>query len=251
MLRSKERRRQRIREQPFPVAWRDILEETVPLYRQLPSDDREELHGHIQVLLTEKHFEGAVGLDVTDRMKLVVLAQAAVLLLHRSTDYFPKLVSVLLYPDEYSVEEEVETEDGLVAEIKEARVGESWVTGTLILSWEDVEHDLASDLQNVVLHEFAHQLDAESGDMNGAPILADREFRQRWSNTMTAAFERLVDASDRDEETLLDPYGAEDPAEFFAVATEAFFLVPVELKEEEPDLYAVLHDYFHQDSTQW
>ena len=251
MLRSKERRRQRIREQPFPDAWRDILEETVPLCRRLPLADREELHGHIQVLLAEKHFEGAVGLDVTDNMKLIVLAQAAVLLLHRATDYFPKLVSILLYPDEYSVQEEEEIEDGVVAEITEARVGESWSTGTLILSWEDVEHELASDQQSVVLHEFAHQLDAESGNANGAPILADRELRRRWADTMVAAFERLVAAADRDEESLLDPYGAEDPAEFFAVATEAFFLVPGDLKAQEPDLYAVLCDYFRQDPTQW
>jgi Mlc titration factor MtfA (ptsG expression regulator) len=251
MLRPKVQRRQRVREQPFPAAWRKILEETVPLYRRLPPADREELHGHIQVLLAEKHFEGAEGLDVTDCMKLVVLAQAAVLLLHRTTDYFPKLVSVLLYPDEYSVQEDVETDDGLVSKVTEARVGESWSTGTLILSWEDVEHELASDQQSVVLHEFAHQLDVESGNANGAPILADRELRKRWADTMTAAFERLVAAEDQDDETLLDPYGAEDPAEFFAVATEAFFLVPSELKAQEPNLYAILCDYFHQDPSQW
>ena len=251
MLGWKERRRRRVREQPFPPDWRSVLEDSVPLYRRLPSDDREELHGHVQVLLAEKHFEGTAGLEVTDRMRLVVAAQAGILLLHRSTDYFPKLVSVLLYPGEYSVQEEIEVDDGLVDEIDEARVGESWQTGTLILSWEDVERDLASDLQNVVLHEFAHQLDAESGETNGAPILADRELRQRWADAMSDAFERLTDAVERDEETLLDPYGAEDPAEFFAVATEAFFLSPIELEEDEPELYAVLRDSLRQDPARW
>jgi Mlc titration factor MtfA (ptsG expression regulator) len=251
MLGWKERRRRRVRERLFPAAWQSVLEVSVPLYRRLPLKDRDELHGHIQVLLAEKHFEGTAGLEVTDRMRLIVAAQAAILLLHRSTDCFPKLVSVLLYPGEYSVQEEVEADDGLIDEIDEARVGESWQTGTLILSWEEVERDLASDLQNVVLHEFSHQLDAESGETNGAPILPDRELRQRWAEAMSDAFERLTDAVDRNEETLLDPYGAEDPAEFFAVATEAFFLRPIELEKEEPELYAVLRECFHQDPAGW
>ena len=251
MLGWKERRRRHLRERPFPATWRSVLEDSVPLYRKLPPEDREELHGHIQVLLAEKHFEGTTGLDVTDRMRLIVAAQAAILLLHRSADYFPKLVSVLLYPGEYSVQEEVEADDGLVEEVDEARVGESWQTGTLILSWEDVERDLESDLQNVVLHEFAHQLDAESGETNGAPVLADRALQARWAEAMSEAFERLTEAAERDEETLLDPYGAEDPAEFFAVATEAFFLVADQLEEEEPELYAALRDYFRQDPARW
>jgi Mlc titration factor MtfA (ptsG expression regulator) len=251
MLGSKERRRKRIRERPLSPDWRSILEDSVPLYRRLPPEDRAALHGHVQVLLAEKHFEGAARLVVSDRMKLVVAAQASVLLLHRPTAYYPKLVSVLLYPGEYAVQEEVENEDGLIEEIDEARVGESWRTGTLILSWEDVERDLTSSLQNVVLHEFAHQLDAENGETNGAPNLADRELQRRWAETMSAAFERLVDAMQRGEETFLDPYGAENPAEFFAVATEAFFLVPTELEGEEPALYAVLRDYYRQDPARW
>lgn len=251
MLGREQRRRDRIRGRPFPSAWRSLLEGSVPLYRRLSTEDREELHGHVQVLLDEKRFEGTAGLTVTDRMRLIVAAQAGVLLLHRPTYVFPKLVTVLLYPGEYSVQEEVETDHGLVEEIDEARVGESWRTGTLILSWEDVERDLTSDLQNVVLHEFAHQLDAESGELNGAPILADRSLRSRWADTMSGAFERLGEVADREEETLLDPYGADDPAEFFAVATEAFFLVPTELEDEEPALYAVLRDYYRQDPARW
>ena len=247
----KERRRRQLRERPFPVSWRSALEDSVPLYRRLPPEDRDEVHGHVQVLLAEKHFEGTAGLEITERMRVVVAAQAAVLLLHRPTGYFPKLVSVLFYPGEYSVCAEVEADDGLVSEIDEARVGESWQTGTLVLSWEDVERDLQNDLQNVVLHEFAHQLDAESGETNGAPILAGRDLQRRWADALSDAFERLGGAVDRGEETLLDPYGAEDAAEFFAVAAEAFFLVPDRLEEEEPGLYAVLRDYFRQDPARW
>jgi Mlc titration factor MtfA (ptsG expression regulator) len=251
MLRSRERRRQQIRERPFSSEWRQFLDETVPLYRRLPSRDREELHGHIQILMTEKRVEGAAGFDPNVEMKLVIFAQAGVLLLHRRTDYFPKLTSILLYPGDYQVQEEVEIEDGLVAEIQEARVGESWSIGTLILSWDEIEQDLEDGLQSVVLHEFTHQLDAESGAMNGAPILATPALRQRWSETMSACFERLAAAADQEAETLLDPYGAEDPAEFFAVTTETFFLAPVSLRRQEPDLYAALSEYFHQDPAQW
>ncbi len=251
MRRWNEKRRRRVRGEAFPDAWQSALEDSVPLYRRLSPNDREELHGHVQVLLAEKRFEGVAGLKITDRIILVVAAQAAVLLLHRPTDYFPMLVSVLVYPGEYAVTEEVETDDGLVSEIDETRAGESWQTGTLVLSWEDVERDLESDVQNVVLHEFAHQLDAESGEMNGAPIFADRELRERWAKAMSLAFERLSDAVARDEETLLDPYGVEDPAEFLAVATEAFFLAPKGLEQTDPDLYAVLRDYFRQDPARW
>jgi len=247
----KERRLRRIRERPLPEPWRAILEASVPLYRRLPPEDREELHGHVQVLLAEKHFEGAGGLQLTDRMRLVVSAQAAVLLLHRPADVFPKLVSVLLYPVEYAVSEEIPAGDGTVFKIDEARSGESWQTGTLVLSWRDVTRDLRRGDRNVVLHEFAHQLDAETGETNGAPILADRDLRTRWAKTMSEAYDRTIDDVERGRRTLLDPYGAESPAEFFAVATEAFFLAPRRLRASEPDLYDVLRGYYRQDPAGW
>lgn len=250
MRRLRERRRTRIRERSFPAAWDGILD-GVPLVRRLPPDDRTELHGLVQVLLAEKRFEGAGGLTVNDRIRLVIAAQAGVLLLHRPTDVFPKLATILVYPGEYAVSEEFEADDGLIHRLDGLRAGESWQTGTLVLSWDDVERDLASDLQNVVLHEFAHQLDAGTGETNGAPILADAELSARWAEAMSTAYDRLVDAAERNEETLLDPYGAENPAEFFAVATEAFFLTPVELAEDEPDLYAVLRDYYRQHPAAW
>jgi Mlc titration factor MtfA (ptsG expression regulator) len=251
MLRRKERRRQAVRERAFPDAWRAILRESLPLYRRLPAEDREELHGHIQVLLDEKNFEGAGGLELTESMRLVIVAQAGLLLLHRPTDYFPKLSSVLVYPGEFTVQEEVMNDKGFVEEVDEVRVGESWQLGTLVLSWEEVERDLPSGRRNVVLHEFAHQLDAENGEMNGAPILADPGLRTRWSEVMSDAYERLVDAADRGRRTVLDPYGAEAPAEFFAVATETFFLAPRDLAAREPDLYAVLRDSYRQDPARW
>lgn len=225
--------------------------ERVPLVRHLSTEDRDELGGHLQVLLAEKQFEGAGGLQITDEIRLIVLAQAAVLLLHRETRYFPRLISIIVYPTAYVVRETVEADDMLVEEVEDTRVGESWTSGTLILSWEEVEADLEDETQSVVLHEFAHHLDAESGEMNGAPLLSDRELRRQWAAVMSEAHHRLSQNSRQSKTTALDPYGAQDPPEFFAVAVEAFFLSPHRLVQEEPDLYALLRTYFRQDPVTW
>ncbi len=245
------RRRRRVRQRPFPEAWGGTLECSVPIVARLPRVDREELNGWIHVLLDEKRFEGAAGLEMTERIRLIIAAQAAVLLLHRTSDVYPKLRSIIVYPGEYAVREEIETEDGFLERLDEARAGESWGTGALVLGWEEVERDLVSDCQSVVLHEFAHQFDAESGELNGAPVLADRELQRRWPEVMAAAYQRLADAAKREEETVLDPYGADDPAEFFAVAVEAFFLMPAALERAEPALYGLLRSFFRQDPARW
>jgi len=253
MFQSKERRRERIRETLFPETWKQLLHDAVPLYRRLPAEDREELHGHIHVLLSEKHFEGAGGIEVTEGMKLIICFHAALLLLHRETDYFPRLITILIYPGAYAVKTRTQTNRGVFSEVVETRAGESWTSGTLILAWEDVERDLASNpaTRSVMLHEFAHQLDAGSGVMNGAPILSDSELRHHWPDALSDAYERLSQATRQHESTLLRPYGAKNPPEFFAVATEAFFLYPVQLQRGEADLYSALCQYFKQDPASW
>ena len=253
MFLSKERLRERIRQTSFPETWKRLLRDTVPLYSRLPDDDREELHGHMHVLLSEKHFEGAGGIEATEGMKLIICAHAGLLLLHRETDYFPKLITILIYPGAYAVKTKIRSERGVLSEVVETRAGESWTLGTLILAWEDVERDLARtpSTHSVVLHEFAHQLDAGSGVMNGAPVLSDRELRQHWPDALSDAYERLSQATRQHERTLLRPYGAKNPPEFFAVAAEAFFLYPVDLQRGEPDLYSALCQYFKQDPAGW
>jgi MtfA peptidase len=253
MFQSKERRRERLRETLFPETWKRHLGSSVPWYRRLPVEDREELHGHIHVLLSEKHFEGAGGIKATEGMKLIVCAHAALLLLHRETDYFPKLTSILIYPEAYAAKRQTRDARGVLSEVIEARAGESWTSGTLILAWNDVARDLANTQANrsVVLHEFAHQLDAGSGVMNGAPVLSGRELQHHWPDALSKAYERLSQATRQHEQTLLRPYGAKNPAEFFAVATEAFFLYPVQLQRGEADLYSALCQYFKQDPASW
>ena len=246
------RRRRRLRAAPFPDAWRAILERRVALWRRLPAADRRELEGHIQVLLAEKHFEGAGGLVITDEIRVVIAAQAAVLLLHRDTGYFPGLYSIVVYPAGFVVPVRDE-EGGIVSEGMDDRLGESWSAGVIVLSWDGVRHGVADagDGENLVLHEFAHQLDDEGGDADGVPLLARGHDGVRWSQVLGAEFERLREADERGEDTLLDPYGAETPAEFFAVATEYFFERSAELEALHPELYAELRAYFRQDPARW
>lgn len=224
----------------------------MPVWRRLPGPDRRELEGHIQVLLAEKSFEGAGGLVMTDEIRVTIAAQAAMLLLHRETNYFPGLYSVVVYPAGFVVPMR-EEEGGIVSEGMDDRLGESWSAGAIVLSWDGVRHGVADsgDGENLVLHEFAHQLDDEAGDADGVPVLGSAAERARWARVFSEEFARLRAADDRGEETLLDPYGAETPAEFFAVATEYFFERPDELAAMHPELYAELRGYYRQDPARW
>jgi Mlc titration factor MtfA (ptsG expression regulator) len=252
MFDLRRRRRQRIAARALPDVWRRVLDR-VPLIARLPHEDRGELERHILILLAEKRFESAGGFEMTDDARLAIAGQAAVLLLHRTTDYFPLLHSIIVYPAEYEASV-VESDDlGVVYEGDESRAGETWMQGSLVLSWDDIAADMAETEAelNVVLHEFTHQLDAETGEMNGLPPIRDRALRADWERAMSSAYERHVAAVEAGRATVLDPYGAEDPAEFFAVAVEAFFQQPLRLRSATPELYGLLCRYFSQDPATW
>jgi len=249
----KTRRRTKLRQRPFPDEWKAVLERDVSLYRRLSQADRDELHGHIHVFLAEKRFEGTAGFDVTDDVRLAIAALACTLLLHRETDYFPTLSSIIVYPAEYVARLVDQDENGLVWEEDEERAGESWALGSLVLSWKDIVEDRddpEGDL-SVVLHEFAHQLDAESGEMNGQPPIGDPALRSEWFPVMMEAYEKLGRQADAGRATAIDPYGAEDPSEFFAVATETFFQDPRRLQAVYPKVYGLLARYYRQDPASW
>ena len=182
-------------------------------------------------------------------MKLVIAAQACILLLHRSTDYFPHLDSIVIYPHPYVSKTQHRLPGGVIAEGTEARFGESWGFGTVILAWDDVlagARDAYSG-HNVVMHEFAHQLDEEGGGADGAPALELRSQYTAWARVLSAEFLRLNQDADAGRKTVMDKYGATNPAEFFAVATETFFEKPVQLKRKHPDLYDELKLFYRQD----
>lgn len=242
---GKRKRREELRAAPFPDAWREILRKNVPAYGRLGEDDRRDLEGHIQVFLAEKVFEGCGGLEMTDEVRVSIAGQACLLLLHRETDYFSRLVTVLVYPSAYMAKGREVLGGGLVLEGDQARLGEAWVDGVVVLSWDDVLGG-ASDLRdghNVVLHEFAHQLDQEDGTADGAPILPRRSMYTAWARVLGAEFEELREG----RASVIDDYGAVNPAEFFAVATECFFEKPGPLRRKHPELFEELKSYYGHD----
>ena len=166
---------------------------TSRFYACLPDADRRELQGLVQIFLAEKTFEGCGGLELTDEIKVTIAAQACLLLLHRQTDIYPRLVTILVYPSAYLAKGVKPIGGPIVLEGESARLGESWTSGVVVLSWNDVRAG-ASDIhdgQNLVLHEFAHQLDREDGAINGTPLLEQRSQYLAWGRVLNAEYERL------------------------------------------------------------
>ena len=248
------RRRARVQAQPFPPIWREIIERNFNLFASLTPAEQDGLIDRIQVFLAEKKFEGCGGLEITDEIRVTVAAQACLLLLHQEDPhYYPHLMTILIYPHAYVASQKRVLAGGIVVEEPSARLGESWVRGAVVLSWDDVRAgaSCATDGHNVVLHEFAHQLDQEDGVSDGAPILEQRSQYVAWARVLGAEFEDLRSRLDRGRRTDIDPYGATDPAEFFAVVTEAFFEKPRSLRRKHPELYAELSGYYAQDPAEW
>ena len=246
-------RRGRSASRPFPAPWRSVLQRRVPYVKQLPVDLQLQLKRRIQVFLAEKPFIGCAGLKITDEVRVTIAAQACLLLLNRPDHCFPQLRQILVYPGAFVVNRVHAGSAGVLQEQRQVLSGESWSQGQVILSWEDTLEGAAApaDGRNVVLHEFAHQLDQETGSANGAPRLPGRHRYARWSRVLGAEFERLRALAQAGQPTLLSPYGASDPAEFFAVATEVFFEQAPRLAAESPALYRELSGFYRVDPLSW
>ncbi len=224
----------------------------IPLYRRLPPHDQRETEAHARVLLAEKRFEAAAGFEIRAPMPLLVASQASILLLHRQSAYFPKLRSIILYPANFFVSTKHVDPAGFVTEAEEIRSGESWIHGAVVLSWDEVELGLdPASRRNVVVHEFVHQLDAQTGDMDGTPPLASATARAEWAAAMRDARRIVERDTGGANHAPIDRYGLKSPAEMFAVATEAFFLDPRSVKRYVPTLYRVLARYYQQDPLAW
>lgn len=246
-------RRKNFKKRPFLPLWNAVIENKLPIYSRLSSGDRKRLQGHIQVFLAEKQFIGCRGLQVTEEMRLTIAAIACLLLLNERGEYFSKLRSILIYPSTYFATETTRTGNYVVEEKRVARLGESWTNDQLILSWEQVQQDTRhwQDGHNVVLHEFAHQLDQEDGKTDGVPILARRSDYPIWSQVMSAAYQQLCQDVQQGKKTVMDSYGTTNPGEFFAVATETFFEKPYQLQKWHSALYELLQSYYQLDPVQW
>jgi len=230
-----------------------MIHRNVPYYSCLPPASQAELDGLIQVFLAEKSFEGAGGLVMTDEVRVTVAAQACILLLGREPHFYPSLDVIVVYPHAYVSRFSRRNPDGTVSDGPRVLLGESWKQGVLILSWDDVVGGARDihDGHNVVFHEFAHQLDAETGVADGAPPLERNSMYVAWARALGAEYKELVRDLQRHVPTFLDPYGATNPAEFFAVATEFFFEKPRAMRAEHPELYEQLKTFYHQDPAEW
>ncbi|WP_372966695.1 zinc-dependent peptidase [Marinobacter sp.] len=240
-------RRKRELEQPFPKPWRKILRHQAPHYNRLSKTRQKRLENLIQLFVSEKEFYGCAGFEVDDRVKVTVAGHACLLILERAFTSFDEVRSILIYPDVYKAKGT--HSDGMVVSTGEQlRAGEASSRGQVVLAWSECEQAIAEPYEphNVILHEFAHQLDYLDGTADGAPPLSGEQ-AQQWQETMTKAWEHLRQRLKQRKTPWLDPYGATQPAEFFAVLTEAFFQQPDHLQQEQPKVYEALKRYYRLD----
>lgn len=247
------RRIRRLIADPFPPEWEEMLLKNIALYRHLPELLREQLRNDIKIFLGEKRFEGLGGLEMTDEIRVTIAGEACLLLLNRENRDYPGLISILVYPSAYVTEETRYIGGGVYAEGPSVRLGESWKHGSVVLAWDNVKQGglNAEDGHNVVIHEFAHQLDQEDGVADGAPILGKKSSYAVWAHIMNEEYERLRSSSEHHKKHVLDVYGATNPAEFFAVATETFFEKPLQLRKRSPNVYAELREFYNVDPVEW
>ncbi|MBD2576903.1 M90 family metallopeptidase [Oscillatoria sp. FACHB-1406] len=246
------RRRERLKRKIFPPYWIAILEDRFPLYQCLPEPLKRKLQSYIQVFLAEKNFIGCNGLQITDEIKLAIASPACLLLLHERADYFAPLKDIFVYPTAF-LSPSISPFGDSYLESVEAKSGESWQKGLVVLSWEHIERDRLhwQDGHHVILHEFAHQLDQENGAANGVPTLENKAAYSQWSKVLSREYRQLCSQVERGQKTAIDEYGATNPAEFFAVATETFFEKPNALKAAHPELYEELKSYYKLDPSFW
>ena len=240
-------------EEVFKDEWRDYIAENVPLYLRLPDEVRQKLHQRIADFVASTRFEGCNGLELTERMILTVAAQACLLVLSRDGEPYPQLKNVYLYPTTFSSVQKSRDALGVVTEREVHRLGESWESGTVILAWDSVEQGARNihDARNVTFHEFAHQLDHEDGDTDGAPSLPSRQAYRSWGKVFRENYADFLKQVESGKRTLIDDYGATNPAEFFAVVTETFFEKPRQLKKKRVELYEEMKRFYGVDPAEW
>ena len=227
--------------------WQSVVARLNFLHGLTP-DELARLRECVTLFLQAKHMSGARGLVLTEEMRVMIAAQACILILNLNLDYYDGWVEIIVYPGEFIHDYEYTDEDGVVHHAREPMTGESWPGGPVILSWQDVVD--AEPGYNVVIHEFAHKLDMLSGDANGFPALHADMSRQTWSEAFSKAYADFCAQVDANEETVIDPYAAENPAEFFAVLSEAFFEMPLRVKQDFPVVYEQLALFYRQNPAQ-
>lgn len=239
-------RRQWIRSRPFSDEWLQVLQNKVPIYRCLTKSRQKKLQERIKIFMHEKLFEGCGGLTITTEIRLVIAAHACMLIIEEPSAHYPSLKSILVYPEDYMAPVyEVDT-GGVVTEGWESRSGESWNPGNIVLSWNDIRKDLqeAWSGNNLIYHEFAHQLDYQYGLSAGIEPDGHTQQDDEWTIELARTYRTLRQKAHRGQHDLLDLYGATNPAECFAVVTECFLQQPAALQQQYSVLYRHLVEFY-------
>ncbi|WP_341501272.1 M90 family metallopeptidase [Gallaecimonas sp. GXIMD4217] len=243
----------RSRERALGPTERAQLARDMPLFPALPEQLQHKLLGLVSQFLARTRFVGCAGLTVTERMKNLVAAQACLLLLGRDELAYPGVSTVYLYPDDFLTPHELHLPGGVV-DVREKRLsGESWPDGRVVLSWASCKRSAANpfDGENLIFHEFAHQLDQAKGQATGAPLQASLDDARAWQQVFLESYDRHCRAVELGVNDLIDGYGAQSPVEFFAVVTEVFFEKAAALAEAEPRLYEQLRQFYGLDPRYW
>lgn len=247
-LRSWRRRRILARHRIDEALWQRARKR-LPFLAGLSAAEERRLREMAVIFLAEKEFTPVRGVVLADADRVEIALQACLLVLELGLSAYDGWVGIVVHPSDFRVRRARTDEAGVVHEWDDELAGESWPGGPVVLSWEALEDSgsVAEGGANVVIHEFAHKLDMMDGEADGVPPLASRAAREQWVEAFDAEFERFREAVEAGRETLLDPYAAEDEAEFFAVASEAFFETPNALRAEFPRLYELFRGFYRQD----
>jgi len=229
----------------FPKSYKNYLNNT-PYYKKLDDADKQKIEKSILRFIYTKEFVG-VGLDVTDEMKVIIAFYACLLLLKKETDNcYDNLLTIIIYPSVVAFER-VEANSGIYTKEKFLIDGQA-ANDTVIIIWHDAKKEayhLRHD--NVIIHEFAHEIDFMDGIADGIPPLARSKYDE-WARVLYRDFKNLNEIALKNREwgkyKLLGPYAATNEAEFFAVATERFFESPKSLEKHFPQLYKELKDFY-------
>ncbi len=247
----KNRRRERVLRKTHldDAEWNRALND-YSFTRALNSDERARLKQLTILFLAEKPINGAGNLNIDNGARLAIAIQACMLILNLDLDWYKTWTEVILYPGGFVTRHEEVDEAGVVHVVEQPMSGESWPNGTVVLSWTDVQQAGQAENEggyNVVIHEFAHQIDMLNGEANGFPPLHKTMSRKQWAAVFSQAYEHFCKRVDDWEDTVIDEYAAENPAEFFAVISEAFFEAPLAVRNEYSDVYAQLALFYRQD----
>lgn len=245
----RDRRRKQLAAEPFPPEWLQIVRRNCRHFAGLTPVEQSRVLRDIRWFLAEKDIQTAVGLTLTDEMRVTIAAHAALIGLGFPEPPFDRLISIIVRSESYVMKTSRNYGGGLEIVSDEARIGEAWKNGPVVLSWDDIQQQCRDepDGRNVILHEFAHLLDMLNVQVDGVPLMKNQQQYLTWKEVTEAEYHRLVQETERGRETLIDSYGATSLIEFFAVVSEYFFEEGSELKEWHPKLYEIFCEFYGQD----